>query len=79
MLDAVEVGNQLISYGLISRMGGTHAGEAVHLPNEIKMSLILPEIEQKISLNGPEVFFKLITALSEIQSCYELATQLKGV
>ena len=66
VLDAVEVGNQLISYGPLSQWGGTHAGEAIFLPSEIKMNLILPEIKQKISLGGPEVLLKLTAALSEI-------------
>ena len=79
MLDAVEVGAQLIRYRLISRKGGTHSGEAVHLPNEIKMNLILPEVEHNISLNGPEVLFMLATALSELPPCVELSTQLKGI
>lgn len=79
MLDAVEVGNKLIAHGLMSQMGGTHAGEAVHLPNEMKMNLILPEIDKKIYLTGPEILYKLVTALSEMPSCYELSMQLKGI
>ena len=77
-LDAPEVGKQLIRYGL-SRKGGTHFGEAIHLPNELKMSFSLPEIEQNISLNGPKVLLLLVTALSEIPSCAELSTQLNGM
>ena len=76
-LNAVEVGNQLISYELISP--STHSGGDIHLPNQVKMDLILPQIEQKISLGGPEMFFKLITALSQLPSSYELSTQLKGM
>ena len=78
-LDAVEVSIRLIAYGLMSAKGGTHDGDAVFLPNEVKMNLILPEIEQKISLGGQEAFFKFITALSEVPSGNELSTQLKGV
>ena len=63
----------------MSAKGGTQDGDAVFLPNEVKMSLILPEIEQKISLGGQEAFFKFITALSEVPSGNELSTQLKGV
>ena len=63
----------------MSAKGGTHDGDAVFLPNEVKMNLILPEIEQKISLGGQEAFFKFITALSEVPSGNELSTQLKGV
>ena len=78
-LDAVEVGQQLIAYGLMSAKGGTHDEDAVFLPNEVKMSLILPEIERKISVGGQEAFFKFITALSEVSSGNELSIQLKGV
>ena len=78
-LNAVEVGEKLIAYGLMSAKGGTHDGDAVFLPNEVKMNLILPEIEQRISLGGQEAFFKFITALSEVPSGNELSTQLKGV
>ena len=77
-LDAPEVGKQLISYGLL-RKGGTHSGEAIHLPNELKMTFSLPEIEQNISLNGPKVLLLLVTALSEIPSCAELSIQLNGM
>ena len=63
----------------MSAKGGTHDGDAVFLPNEVKMNLILPEIEQKISLGGPEAFFKFITALGEVPSGNELSIQLKGV
>ena len=78
-LNAVEVGNQLISHGLLSRRGGTHDGEAIYLPNAIKMDLILPEIEQKISLTGSKVLLELAAALSNIPSCYELSLQLRGI
>ena len=78
-LDAVEVGDRLIAHGLMSPIGGTHAGKAVHLPNETKMNFILSDIENKISLNGPEVLFKLVTALDKIPSVYELCTQLKSM
>ena len=77
-LDAFEVGKQLINYRLMSRKGGTHSGEAIFLPNELKMSLILPEIERNISLNGPKVLLLLVSALSEIPSCVELSSQLNG-
>jgi len=69
----------LISHGLLSARGGTHDGEAIYLPNALKMDLILPEIEQKISLTGSKVLLELATALSNIPSSNELSIQLKGM
>ena len=66
---------KFMSVGLVdgSIIGG---GEAVFLPDHVKIETMLSEVRSSIALNGPKNFGLLVKALYSVPSYQNLARQL---
>ena len=67
-----------ISYGVFQGDDMYTSGGSIFLNNEMKIEMALPQIRKLISLNGVDVFDKLLKALHSEPNYKRLANRMKG-
>ena len=67
-----------ISYGVFQGDDMYTSGGSIFLNNQMKLELALPQIRKLISLNGVDVFDKLLDALHSEPNYKRLANHMKG-